>query len=640
MTYNTRNPLGSNDPRDLFDNAQNFDKALNELVMYWIDRLGVQRLTEYGRNQLFNQLMAYFKEKGEEAITAVGWQELGDWSIGLQITNRNQIMSYNGSWYKFLGELPHTIAGDSPENDGGVWSSSNTAGVWANIGDAALRSELAKAAGAAMIGTSQGGTVQDGIRYYTPEMFGVVGDGTTDDYARFQNMLDSVPSGAIIHLDGSKTYYNAFATKALAGSWKISKPMTIHCNGALITRRFGTDITESQSAVLYVTSTRNVNLLGLNIDGNNPIDYPYGLDGVQLTAGNKTSLSQCINYGVYLSDCSGIKITCAITKCAFNIFANNGCSDLDISGTLNYGGQVVRNITSTDLAYGAGVKIADSTRVRIDVVGVGNANATVELEPSVSYAIVKQISHNNKSCGLAITDSQHIIFESTTYSGAIGTQITQTSSSDADRQVYGITGDCQSRSCSWGLLLSQRANAAQSMCGVTVRNQSYACTNYGLYLLNSSSLPISGVDIQHTGFGTGTTSAGNDTVVTGDIRGNLRTQHYNCYNGILIGGISASATALRVQGDFRDCSLSPGYAFGSSAYADLSGSITASEFMLTSTAASIRIARKVVSNSFGTYSDFVMRGTNFYMQGIATTATYSNQAWVDTANSNVVKVKL
>ncbi|WP_227652695.1 hypothetical protein, partial [Klebsiella pneumoniae] len=40
------------------------------------------------------------------------------------------------------GELEHVIAGDSPENDGGVWSAANPTGKWSNIGDAALRSNL------------------------------------------------------------------------------------------------------------------------------------------------------------------------------------------------------------------------------------------------------------------------------------------------------------------------------------------------------------------------------------------------------------------------------------------------------------------------------------------------------------------
>lgn len=47
-TYNTRNPLGSSDPRDLFDNAQNLDFAINAITRSWIDRFGVARKTIEG----------------------------------------------------------------------------------------------------------------------------------------------------------------------------------------------------------------------------------------------------------------------------------------------------------------------------------------------------------------------------------------------------------------------------------------------------------------------------------------------------------------------------------------------------------------------------------------------------------------
>ncbi|MBN0904351.1 hypothetical protein JTL94_42115, partial [Pseudomonas aeruginosa] len=60
---------------------------------------------------------------------------------------------YNGSWYKYLGELEHVIAGDSPENDGGVWSAANPTGKWSNIGDAALRSNLGSGEGLSLLGS-------------------------------------------------------------------------------------------------------------------------------------------------------------------------------------------------------------------------------------------------------------------------------------------------------------------------------------------------------------------------------------------------------------------------------------------------------------------------------------------------------
>lgn len=47
-TYNTGNPLGSSDPKDLYDNAQNLDEALNSPELTWVDRLGNLRPTFQG----------------------------------------------------------------------------------------------------------------------------------------------------------------------------------------------------------------------------------------------------------------------------------------------------------------------------------------------------------------------------------------------------------------------------------------------------------------------------------------------------------------------------------------------------------------------------------------------------------------
>ncbi|HHK4296581.1 hypothetical protein ACIRUG_16270 [Pseudomonas aeruginosa] len=54
-TYATGNPLGSKDPRDLYDNAENFDAAMNDLVnTTWNDRFGVSRPTMKGYEEQFN----------------------------------------------------------------------------------------------------------------------------------------------------------------------------------------------------------------------------------------------------------------------------------------------------------------------------------------------------------------------------------------------------------------------------------------------------------------------------------------------------------------------------------------------------------------------------------------------------------
>ncbi|HHH9241358.1 TPA: hypothetical protein ACP31B_000544 [Pseudomonas aeruginosa] len=53
-TYATGNPLGSKDPPDLYDNAENFDAAMNDRVnTTWSHRFGVMRPTMKGYAEQF-----------------------------------------------------------------------------------------------------------------------------------------------------------------------------------------------------------------------------------------------------------------------------------------------------------------------------------------------------------------------------------------------------------------------------------------------------------------------------------------------------------------------------------------------------------------------------------------------------------
>ncbi|MDV1561834.1 hypothetical protein RZQ90_02615, partial [Raoultella planticola] len=157
--------LGSTSPEVLLKNATNLDELVNGRESESLpDRFAVLRRTWYGMEMAFNRFITYITGRGEQAVASIGWQELGNWATGLIVDNRQQIVYYNGAWYKYLGELEHVIAGDSPENDGGVWSAANPTGKWSNIGDAALRSNLGSnepGMGASLSALEQGGTVQD-----------------------------------------------------------------------------------------------------------------------------------------------------------------------------------------------------------------------------------------------------------------------------------------------------------------------------------------------------------------------------------------------------------------------------------------------------------------------------------------------
>lgn len=133
-TYRTGNPLGSAAPKDLYDNAENLDVAVNSQdSTTWEDRLGKTRKTFHGMEQSFQNF-----------LLSSGYQDLGEYASGLQITTRNQIFRKDGEMYRAGADLdlPYTTTGD--------WATEGDSFVV--VGDAALRQELAGPGGVAMVG--------------------------------------------------------------------------------------------------------------------------------------------------------------------------------------------------------------------------------------------------------------------------------------------------------------------------------------------------------------------------------------------------------------------------------------------------------------------------------------------------------
>jgi len=164
-TYNTGNPLGSAAVKDLYDNAENFDSALNDPAAdSWTDRLGRVRKTWSGMerqftgfmdesNQTFSSFMQGSQEAFAEFLVSSGYQDIGDYGPGIVITARNQVFWRDGELYRVAADtpLPYTTTGD--------WLSEG--GSFVSVGDASLRQELANVSGAlggaAMVGYKAAG---------------------------------------------------------------------------------------------------------------------------------------------------------------------------------------------------------------------------------------------------------------------------------------------------------------------------------------------------------------------------------------------------------------------------------------------------------------------------------------------------
>ncbi|WP_174508893.1 hypothetical protein [Klebsiella oxytoca] len=150
-TYKTGNPLGSAAVKDLFDNAENLDFALNSLTaLIWIDRLGKTRRSFFGMESAFVTQFTSQENRFNAFIQSSGYQIVGDYTAGpLTITEYNQLIRYNNELYKLTAatDIPFTTAGNTDE----TWNSTDAA-HFVSVGDAALRQDLGAIDGFKYIG--------------------------------------------------------------------------------------------------------------------------------------------------------------------------------------------------------------------------------------------------------------------------------------------------------------------------------------------------------------------------------------------------------------------------------------------------------------------------------------------------------
>ncbi|HDZ1485889.1 TPA: hypothetical protein RRW89_004993, partial [Klebsiella pneumoniae] len=157
-TYKTGNPLGSAAVKDLFDNAENLDFALNSLTaLIWTDRLGKVRPSFFGMetsflSQMSSQESRFTSQLADQDtrfntfIASSGYDIIGDYTVGtipegnpLTITEYNQLIRYNNELYKLTAatDIPFTASGKTDE----TWTATDSA-HFVSVGDAALRQNL------------------------------------------------------------------------------------------------------------------------------------------------------------------------------------------------------------------------------------------------------------------------------------------------------------------------------------------------------------------------------------------------------------------------------------------------------------------------------------------------------------------
>jgi len=138
------------DPKDLFDNAQNLDFAVNDITKaFWKDRFGRSRPTMFGMEQTFSAQLTSQQQRFNTFIQNSGYDVIGEYTDGpFTIDEYNQLIHYQDAFWKLTAAtiIPFTTTG----NDAASWVTDSVHFV--SVGDGVLRQELASPGGAGLVG--------------------------------------------------------------------------------------------------------------------------------------------------------------------------------------------------------------------------------------------------------------------------------------------------------------------------------------------------------------------------------------------------------------------------------------------------------------------------------------------------------
>lgn len=212
MPYNTGNPLGSSDARDLFDNAAALDQAMNSTGPTWTDRLGVIRPTFSGAESELNALVADAAASAAEAAATA--DSLDDRWLGAKASdpatdNDGNALQIGAGYYNT------TLAAFRIYGNTG-WYTPNVDGQ-----------ALAEPSGAGQIGFSHTPEAPDGtvgaklqqIISVKDEPYGAVGDGVTDDTTAIEDAAAAIQAAGGGTLRLTKGTYSVAPTKGLLADY-------------------------------------------------------------------------------------------------------------------------------------------------------------------------------------------------------------------------------------------------------------------------------------------------------------------------------------------------------------------------------------------------------------------------------------
>lgn len=433
-TTPTNNPIPSEDPRDLKFNAGKIDEEVNGSADYYADRFGVQRLTNTGRNNQFQDQMTQqaddwleqFNQQNsdfQQFLLNSGYQFLGDYENGpYTITARNQIIRYQNEFWRLNAATnpPYTTTGV----DNTSWAVDVTHLV--SVGDANLRQELSSENGSELVYYKQGnsGTLAYSLHSRLSTVLNlfdfipaakhdaIVNFTSTEDLSSYvQAAIDSANTmgGATIHCPAGQYYLNVktkpnvILVGARGPSVRRAMPWAFSVSsnpGSTRFRNFANDwIISSATASQSDVTSRSFGIIGIDFDAK---DATNSTGGVRLR-GPEICVKSCSFYGfqdqgLEASGNIGLFEDLVANECLKNRVRTDYVGTIEISGASDCqihrleGNAQVKGLKSITNAapYICGIKIAGNNHYVSALMG--------EISETGIYISASSVHHKMWGC--------------------------------------------------------------------------------------------------------------------------------------------------------------------------------------------------------------------------------------------------
>ncbi len=269
-TYKTGNPLGSAAVKDLFDNAENLDFALNSLTaLIWTDRLGKVRPSFFGMETSFLSQMASQESRFtsqladqdtrfDTFIASSGYDIVGDYTVGtipegdpLTITEYNQLIRYNNELYKLTAatNIPFTASGKTDE----TWTTTDSA-HFVSVGDAALRQNLGsnELPGLTIVALPKSGNLSNAIPEFYVDAFGADPTGRKSSTSAILRALAAINDQQDSTFNGDIRNY---ARLVFGNGIYVAKELIIKSNVEVVGQGIGNTIIIPESGADFIWNT-------------------------------------------------------------------------------------------------------------------------------------------------------------------------------------------------------------------------------------------------------------------------------------------------------------------------------------------------------------------------------------------------